>query len=126
MRTDYFILWKDENIENNENTNYMKELSREIQVNIYFKRQLDDAINLINLKKLNRIKLITNGGAQLTGKKLIEEARKIIKSNFVCLVFASDIRHYEWVSQMENVLFTNNPVFFREFARLNIGGGKSP
>lgn len=120
MRTDYFILWKDENIENNENTNYMKELSREIQVNIYFKRQLDDAINLINLKKLNRIKLITNGGAQLTGKKLIEEARKIIKSNFVCLVFASDIRHYEWVSQMENVLFTNNPVFFREFARLNM------
>lgn len=28
MRTDYYILWKDEHITNNENTRYMKDLSK--------------------------------------------------------------------------------------------------
>lgn len=120
MRTDYFILWKDENIGNLENTRYMKELSKKMQVNVYFKRTVNDALQLINLKKKNKIKLITNGGNELSGKRLIEEARKITRSNFVCLVFARDYNHFQWISKMENVLFTNDSSFFREFASLQM------
>lgn len=120
MRSDHLILWKDENIENNENSGYLKELSKKIEANIYFKKSVDDALNLIKLKKHNQIKLITNGGIGLTGKKLIEEARKIIKSNFVCLVFASNSNHIKWVSEIENVLFTTSPSFFKEFAELKM------
>ena len=120
MRKDYFILWKDENIENSENTNYMKELQEKREVNVYFSKSVDEALEIIKRKKKNKIKLITNGGYNLTGKKLIEEARKIIDSNFVCFVFASCIDHIEWVSRMENVLFASSASHFRDFAEMEL------
>lgn len=120
MRTNHLILWKDENIENDENTLYMKHLSKKIQMNVYFKKSLKDALEIVNTKKHNQIKLITNGGKGLSGKKLIEEARKILRSKFVCLVFARDIRHMKWISKMENVLFTTSNTYFRKFAELNM------
>lgn len=120
MRSDYFILWKDENITNSENSEYMKDLSKKIEVNVYFKSSVDEALNLIRLKKYNKIKLITNGGHELTGKKLIQEARKIIGSNFLCFVFASNDRHLNWVLDMENVIFTTIPKVFKEFAELKM------
>ncbi|KAK8839761.1 hypothetical protein M9Y10_031466 [Tritrichomonas musculus] len=120
MRKDHFILWKDENIENSENTNYMKELQERMEVNVYFSKSVDEALEIIKRKKKNKIKLITNGGINLTGKKLIEEARKIIGSNFVCFVFASSRNHIKWVSKMENVLFTTSECDFKEFAAMNL------
>ncbi|KAK8875571.1 hypothetical protein M9Y10_005740 [Tritrichomonas musculus] len=120
MRTDHLILWKDDNINNEENSEYMKELTKKIEVNVYGRKTWEEAVEVLKLKKHNRIKLITNGGAGLTGKKLIEEARKIIGSNFVCLVFANSAEHLDWVLKMENVLFTNDPETFRKFASLGM------
>lgn len=119
-RTDHFILWKDENIDNNENKYYMEELSHKAEVNIYFKRNVEDALKLIELKKRNKFKLITNAGKNLSGKTLIEKARKIVGSNFVCLVFGMNPSHLEWVCKMENVLFTNNDDDFRKFATIKM------
>lgn len=79
----------------------MKELSNKINVNIYFEETIEDAIDIIDIKKYNRLKLITNGGESLSGKKLIEDARKILHSNFVCLVFARNRDHLKWILQME-------------------------
>ena len=98
----------------------MEELGKKIEVNVYFKKELNEAVDLIKLKKRNKIKLITNGGNNLTGKKLIEESRKIYKSNFVCLVFARDNKHLDWVTKMENVLFTSNPEYFKKFAAIDM------
>lgn len=112
MNTNFYILWKDENIDNDENKEYMEELGKKIEVNVYFKKELNEAVDLIKLKKRNKIKLITNGGENLTGKKLIKESRKIYQSNFVCLVFARNSNHLDWVTKMENVLFTSNPKYF--------------
>lgn len=41
---------------------------KKIEVNVFFKNSVEEAINLIRLKKYNKIKLITNGGHELTGK----------------------------------------------------------
>lgn len=119
MRKEFYILWKDENIANSENSRYLNELSKQMEINVYTKNNVDDALEIIQKKRKNKIKLITNGGQGLTGKKLIEEARKIYGSDFVCLVFAGSSDHIEWVSKMKNVLFTTSPADFRKFAALD-------
>ena len=60
MRADHLIIWKDENIDNNENKKYFNDLSAKMKVNIYIRKTVKDAVNLIKLKKANKIKLITN------------------------------------------------------------------
>ncbi|KAK8857555.1 hypothetical protein M9Y10_015960 [Tritrichomonas musculus] len=121
MRKDHYILWMDENLDNNENSKYMKELSKNMEVNIYGVKSVDEALKIIKTKKYAAIKLITSaGGDKKTGKVLIEEARKIIHSNFVSLVFTSNVNHMEWVSQMENVILTTNQEEFKEFAKINM------
>ena len=119
-RKDYYILWKDENVQNGENADYMKQLSKKMEINIYAESNVSSALEIIRTKKFAKIKLITNGGKNLTGKTLIEQARSIIGSNFVCLVFAGTKRHMEWVSKMENVLFTTSPKDFNEFAEIDM------
>ena len=114
------ILWKDEHLDNSENSRYMKELSEKMQVNVYSRKSLEESMEVVRLKRKNVIKLITNGGANLSGKKLIEEARKVIGSDFVCLVFAMSWGHFEWVKNMKNVLLTNKAEMFRKFAALNM------
>ena len=66
------------------------------------------------------IKLITNGGENLTCKKFIEESRKIIKSNFVYLVFSKSADHLKWITKMPNVLFTNDANEFRKYITLKM------
>ena len=92
MRKDYYILWKDENLDNNENSEYMKDLSKNMEVNVYGKKSVEEAVDIIRKKKYAAVKLITNaGGDQKTGRDLILQAREIIGSNFICLVFAGDV-----------------------------------
>ena len=86
MRKDHFILWKDENFDNSENQKYLQEISMKTQVNVYNTKSVDEALKVIETKKRNKFK-------EETGRKLIEGARKIINSNFVCFVFAHDLRH---------------------------------
>ena len=51
---------------------------------------------------------------------MILEARKITQSNFVCLVFASSQNHYDWIKELENVLFTTSPADFKKFAAIDL------
>lgn len=120
MRKDHCIIWKDENIENNENSKYMKELSKKMEVNVYSKKTVQEALDIIRKKNRCKIKLITNGGYDLSGKTLIKKSRIITRSNFVCLVFANSIDHLEWITEMENVLFTNDPKYFKKFAEIEM------
>ena len=121
MRKDHYILWKDENINNEQNIKFLNEISKDIDVNIYPKDNVDEALNLIQTKKFTPFKLITNGGGQnLTGKQLIEKARLLTHSNFVCLVFAASPSHLEWVTKMENVLFTLDANDAKKFAQLKM------
>ncbi|KAK8898142.1 hypothetical protein M9Y10_000413 [Tritrichomonas musculus] len=122
MRRDYFFIWKDENLDSVENSDYKHELCKSIEANAYFCYTVDEAVDLIKLKKRNKIKLITNGGGpEHTGQQLIQEARQIVGSNFVCLVFAGNKdEHINWVTSMENVLFTTNEKMFKKFANLSL------
>ena len=98
------------------NHNDKKLLSnKNMKVNVYSSDSIEKGLEFVEKKKFNKIKLITNN------KKFIEETRKIIKSNFICLVFSNIIiNNIEWSSKMENVLFTNDENDFHEFVELKM------
>ena len=87
---------------------------------MYGRKSVEDSLDFIRSKIKNRVKLITNGGKDFVGKKLIEEARKIVGSNTICLVFANSERHLKWILQTENVLFTNCNLMFDKFTLLKM------
>ena len=51
MRVDHLIIWKDENINNNENTKYFQEISVKSKINIYTEKTTQKALELVELKK---------------------------------------------------------------------------
>ena len=76
-------------MKNEENSGYFEELKKRLEVNIYPRDKIEDALKVIKKKKFACFKLITNaGGEEKSGKELIEKAREIVRSNFVCLVFS--------------------------------------
>ena len=125
MRKDHYVIWRDSNLFSPQSfdkseVNYMKEASRKSEINVYIKFDSDDALNIIRNKIYSHAKLITNGGYNANGKDLIENARKNIGANVVCLVFANDDGHLDWISKMENVFFTKNEELFSQFVMLNM------
>lgn len=58
-----------------------------MEVNLYCEKTNEEALDIIRSKKHSKIKLIANYDEKLTGKKQIEESRKMVGSNFICLVF---------------------------------------
>lgn len=116
----YITIWKDDNIDNEENSRYRKELEEKAYSGVYFTKVTNEALNIIKTNNNKKIKLITNGGAGLTGKTLIEEARKITGKTSVSLVFARSPQHLQWITQMENVLFTTSPDMFKKFVELKM------
>ena len=67
------------------------------------------------LKKYNKIILISNVGSDLGGKKFIDEARKIIGNDVIVLFLAYNIKHLEWIKNYRNALFSNEPYFYEEY-----------
>ncbi|KAK8881330.1 hypothetical protein M9Y10_004065 [Tritrichomonas musculus] len=120
MRKDHYILWKYDNEANKRYSKFMKEIKEDMEVNVYAKDNIIDAATLIHKKKYAALKLITN---TTEAEYLIKLARKIIRSNFVCLVYADEKdqnNHMKWISEMENVLFTKDPEDFKKFAALEM------
>ena len=120
MRSDHYVLWKDEHIDTDYNQSYFRSVNEKIQVNMYGKKTVDEALDVIRLKIRNRVKLITNGGDTFTGRRLINEARNIVGSNFICLVFSYHTHHSDWIVKTENVLYTNYIDMFEKFSLLKM------
>ena len=61
----------------------MKYFQERIEFNFYPCEASEEVIKLIKRKKYNKIILISNVGKNLSGKKFVEDARKIIGSNII-------------------------------------------
>lgn len=84
MQKNHYILWKDDNINNIENSIYMKKLGKNIDINECLKSKNEDAFDLIKNKNHAKVKLITNGGGpNLALRSLIKKTRINTMSNFV-------------------------------------------
>ena len=115
------IIWKDENVFNKTNSNYLRYFSKYQEENIYPCVSNDEGIDLIEKKKFNQIKLISNGGGpDKSGQVFINEAREIVGADFVCLVFAKNLKHLDWISKEQNILFTVEPKVFKKFVTMEM------
>ena len=131
QRIENFIIWRDYNFSENNPNNYDSNtfsrmqnfhkrikyiIQYELNSKVYFINTTEEAIELLNKKKYNKVIIITNGSNN--GKDFIIEARKIIGANTIAAVTAYDIaKHISWVKDMKNVLILNGIDFHKTFLR---------
>ena len=108
-RDEFCVIWRDVNfsekpIYNNDfDEKFKKFLKNRIiyieqlaKFNIYPCDNSKEALKLVKRKKYNKIILISNVGDDLSGKKFIEDARKILKNEVIVLFLAYNTKHIEW------------------------------
>ena len=114
------IIWRDPTI--NENKSYAKVfnvskmyINQFLRINAYFKDSIENALECIKRKKLNKIILISNIGLDLSGKKLMEIARKILDFPVIILFFSQNLMHLKWIQEEKNILFTSETNFYKKY-----------
>ena len=95
-----------------ERMKYIEEIAK---YNIYPCETSEEALNLIRIKKYNKIILISNVGTDLGGKKFVYEARKIIGNDVIALFLAYNISHLDWIKDYKNTIFSNDPKFYEDY-----------
>ena len=119
-RNEYFVLWRDPNF-NGENIHSDILKIRQLfiykytKMNAYFESSTEKALEIIKRKKFNKIILISSIGLDLSGKKFVEIARKILGFNVVVLFFSQNQKHFSWLQSFPNALYTNDNNFYKEY-----------
>ena len=130
QRQEYCVIWRDPNFSSKpvyrdkydeifkkflkERIKYIEQIAK---YNIYPCETSEEALNLIRRKKYNKIILISNVGTDLSGKKFVSEARKIIGNDVIALFMAYNISHLDWIKDYKNAIFSNEPKFYEEYLK---------
>ena len=127
-REEFCVIWRDSNfseeaVYNNEFDEIfkkflkerMKYLQERIKFNVYPCETSEEALKLIKRKKYNKIILISNVGTDLSGKKFIEDSRKIIGNDIIALFLCYNIQHLNWIKNFKNAIFSNDPGFYEDY-----------
>ena len=127
-REEFCVIWRDTNFSEKaiygskwdnifkqflkERMKYIKQIAK---YNVYPCSTTEEALKLVNIKKYNKVILISNVGPDLGGKKFIEKARNIIQSNVIVLFLSYNISHLDWIKNYKNAIFSNDPIFYEKF-----------
>jgi hypothetical protein len=119
-RNEYFIVWRDNNFKGfnvfSEYLKNLKNITHEFsQFNSYFVDSTEKALDIIKRKKFNKIILISSIGLDLSGKRFVEIARKILGFEVVVLFFSANKSHLSWIQNFPNALFTNELGFYKDY-----------
>ena len=128
-RIEYLVIWRDYNFEpRNPNCydnykykqiqefhNHIKKIiSWEYDSKVYYIKATEEALDLIDRKKYNKIIIITNGSNN--ANKFIKEARKIIGANTIAVVSSFNISSkIKWIKELSNILILNGISFHERF-----------
>jgi surface protein len=126
-RVEYLVIWRDYNFNLSNPNNYsnfeeMKEfhrvikkyIYRELNSKIYYTQTNEEALELLDRKKYNKVILMTNGNNN--GVNFINEARRIIGANSIAAVSCYEVSSYiNIVENMENVLILNGINLHKKF-----------
>ena len=128
QRDEFCVIWRDPNfskdpVYNNDYDEKFKQFLKDriiyieqlARFNIYPFETSEEALKLIKRKKYNKIILISNIGDDKSGKKFIEDARKILKSEVIALFLSYNKSHLNWVKNFKNALFSNEPKFYESY-----------
>ena len=89
-------------------------METELNTKVYFIRTTEEAIELLNRKKYNKVIIITNGNN--AGQEFIMRTRRIIGGNTIMAVTAYDVsKHIIWIKNIRNVLLLNGLDFHTKF-----------
>ena len=119
-RNEYCIIWRDSNFGvKNKFSEFLStiqnSIDKEAKMNIYFENSVEKALEIVKRKKFNKIILISSIGLDLSGKRFVEVARKILGFDIVILFFSSNRCHLSWIQHFENALYTDNTEFCKEY-----------
>ena len=119
-RNEYFVIWRDPNFKgDNAFSDYLTErklfIYKYAKMNAYFESSTEKALEIIKKKKFNKIILISSIGLDLSGKKFVEIARKILGFDVVVLFFSNNQSHFSWLQNFPNALYTNDASFYKDY-----------
>ena len=119
-RNEYFVLWRDPNFEGeNEFTDYLFERKlfcmEKAKMNIYFESCTEEALKFLLRRKYNKVIIITSIGLDLSGKRFIEIARKILGFDVMVLFFSVNENHLKWIQNFPNCLYTNESDIYEDY-----------
>ena len=130
-RLEYLVIWRDYNFSSDNPNHYSLQVFQEIQnfhreikkiiakefdSKIYYTTTTEEALELIERKKYNKIIIVTN--ANNNAKDFINNARKIIGADTIALVSAYNIPlHISWIKTMKNTFILNGIDFHYKFIK---------
>ena len=119
-RNEYFVIWRDPGFTiENIHSEYLRERRRFIfkqaQMNGFFDSSAERLLEIIKRKKYNKIILLSNCGKDLSGKKFIEVARKILEFDVPVLFFSANKEHFKWIQKFPNAFYTDDPSFYEKY-----------
>ena len=119
-RNEYFVLWRDPNFKGkNQFSDYL--LQRKLfcmekaNMNIYFEISTEEALKFLLRRKYNKVILITSIGPDLSGKRFIEIARKILGFDVIVLFFSVNRDNLKWITNFPNCLYTDTGELYEEY-----------
>ena len=117
-RNESLIIWNDPNCNDSKIIQEGKMLIyQNLNLNAYFENVIENALEIIKRKKHNKIILISNIGLNVSGKRFIELARKILEFPVVALFFSKNFTHLNWISNFSNTLYTNGLNYFFRYIK---------
>ena len=138
-RIEYLVIWRDYNFDkfkpnkySNKTFNKIQEfhneikrkITRELDSKIYYVKTTEEALKLVEIKKYNKIIIITNGNNN--AKEFINKARIIIGSPVIAAVPVYNIKkHISMVKEMENTILLNGIDYHEIFLKSVINNDKN-
>ena len=119
-RNEYLVVWRDPSFgTKNEYNDFLEErkmfIYKQSKMNAFFVGSVEKGLEIIQRKRYNKIILISNIGKDLSGKKFVEIARKILGFNVMVLFFSNNNEHFSWLKKFPNALYTNMNNFYEKY-----------
>ena len=118
-RNEYFVLWRDPNFKGeNEYSQFLKSIessAKTSNMNFYFESSTEEALKFLIKRKYDKPIIITSIGKDLSGKRFIEIARKILGFDIMVLFFSVNSDHLSWIQNFDNCLYTNDPQIYLKY-----------
>ena len=84
-------------------------------MNAFFVDSIEKGLEIIQRKRYNKIILISNIGLDLSGKKFVEVARKILGFDVMVLFFSNDKNNFTWLQKFPNALYSSENKFNEKY-----------
>ena len=132
-RNEYCVIWRDNNLSPKAvwNDKYdkifkdflkkrMEYISQFAKFNIYPCITTEEALNLVEKKRFNKIILMSNVGKKIgenkyEGSDFVDKARKIIGNDVITLFLAYMDKHLKWIKDYKNSMFSNIEQFHEQY-----------